>query len=180
MSNMEGLKNTICAFECCIYPITEGGCSECCGYKNGKCQFNKLNDVRVPIRLAEKMLSIAKLYRDMEKEARDKTDDPMFSVIVPLMIPFDDLENFDLAYIEYREWGPAWFSGIVPSVIRRVDVREIRGIYVENMKSRTDNFLREDEYNKTWRCWTSMPSVNKRQAVKWEWRPNDEASTDNH
>lgn len=168
MSNMKGMENTILAFECCIHPLTAGGCSECWGNKMGTCHFDRTNGVRVPMRLAEKMLKIAKLFRNMEKEAGNKTDDPMFSVIIPLMIPFDDLENFDLAYIEYREWGPAWFSGIVPSVIRRVDVREIRGICVENMKSRTDNFLREDEYNKTWRCWTSMPSVNKRQAVEWD------------
>lgn len=168
MSNKEEIKNTIWAFECCIYPITEGGCSDCRGYEMGKCRFDKSKSVKVPILLAEKMLSIARLCRDMKKEARGQTADPMFSVIIPLMIPFDDLENFDLAYIEYREWGQAWFSGIVPSVIRRVDVREVRGIYVENMKSRTDNFLREDEYNKTWRCWTTMPSVNKRQAVEWD------------
>lgn len=166
--NKEGIKNITRAFECCIYPISTGGCSECCGYKEGTCRFVRNNGVRVPKILAEKMLSIAKLYRDMEKEARDKTGGPMFSVIIPLMIPFDDLENFDLAYIEYREWGPGRFSGIVPSVIKRVDLYGIRGIYVENMKSRMDDFLHEDEYNKTWRCWTSMPSVNKRQAVKWD------------
>ena len=186
---MIDIGKIVTALECCVTRDKNGAslCEECPYGEKGACAYlDKVNRYKQIAQKAyfsgEKLTSVEAVIASLYDQARDKdrlADDDEVSIFAedarflreaavlleagePRVLSLEELMGFDGAFLV--EYNPAMITRDMNwAMFHFMDERRVH-IWRPRM---IEHYARE-QYGKTWRCWTSRPTNEQREAEPWD------------